>query len=87
MYALMTGGVPESKRLAVGDQSSVLTSNANGFARPNQPVTRRTQSLDQLSAHIQERDARNAHEELQIARRRESRRPSARTSTGIVPSV
>ena len=39
MYALITGGVPTSNRLAVGDQSSVCASNANGSARPNQPVT------------------------------------------------
>ncbi len=35
----MIGGVPVSNRLAVADQSRRLTSNANGLARPNQPVT------------------------------------------------
>ena len=70
-YALATGGVPVSKRAAVGAQSSCFVWNANGFARPNHPVTVGDEPLYQCSANVQEGDARNSHEEFQISRREE----------------
>ncbi len=85
-YALITGGVPMSNRLAVGDQSSVRAVERERIRAAEPPGDGRVQRPDDLGSHVQKRDPGHPHQELEIAGGRKSM-PNARTSTGTAPRL